>query len=178
MSEKAIFTTGHSTRSIGEFIAILNKYEIAIVLDIRTIPRSARYPQFNSDNLRKSLEANGMEYMHIKELGGFRKPRKDSQNTGWRNLSFRGYADYMQTEQFEAGLTKVLEFAKDKSSALMCAEAVPWRCHRSLVSDALIVRGFLVIDILSESKSQPHSLTRWAKVEGFTLSYPKDTRDA
>ncbi|MGI0090874.1 MAG: DUF488 family protein [Nitrososphaerales archaeon] len=174
MPGKVIFTIGHSTRPVDEFKTILKRYNIQIVSDIRIMPGSRRNPQFNSDNLRESLETVGIEYTHIKELGGLRKPNKDSSNTGWRNPSFRGYADYMQSEEFEAGLSKLMKIAKDKTVVIMCAEAVPWRCHRSLVSDALIVRGFQIIDIFTESKSHPHSLTPWAKFEGGKLSYPSE----
>jgi uncharacterized protein (DUF488 family) len=174
----SIYTIGHSTRSIEEFIEILSHYKIQLLVDIRSLPGSTRYPQFNSDNLEKSLEDAGIGYIHLKELGGLRKPKKDSINIGWRNSSFRGYADYMQTEEFDKALAKLMEFSKEKTVAIMCAEAVPWRCHRSLVGDALLVGGFEVLDVISTSAVRDHKLTPWAQVRGREITYPLESKRA
>ena len=167
-----IYTVGHSTRAIGEFVAILKAYGIALLVDIRTIPRSRRNPQFNRENLPGSLAQAGIEYHHLPGLGGLRRPRPDSINTAWRNASFRGYADYMQTDAFSSNLEQLIELAAGKPTAIMCAEAVPWRCHRSLVADALAARGIEVVEILSEAKTQPHSMTPFARVDGEQVTYP------
>jgi len=142
------------------------------VVDVRTIPRSRTNPQFNRESLTESLADAGIGYRHLAELGGLRHARKDSLNTGWRNASFRGYADYMQTPEFEAAIKSLIEAAKREQVTIMCAEAVPWRCHRSLIGDALKVRGFAVADIMSATRTQPHELTSFAKVEGTQVTYP------
>jgi uncharacterized protein (DUF488 family) len=170
----ALFTVGHSTLPIERFTALLRAYGIERLVDIRTVPRSRRNPQFNSETLGPSLHREGIDYRALPALGGLRRPRKDSPNTGWRNESFRGYADYMQTPAFTAGLEALLQLAADKRVAIMCAEAVPWRCHRSLVADALGVRGVPVIEILSETSWRPHALTSFAHVEGRTITYPPE----
>jgi uncharacterized protein (DUF488 family) len=167
-----VSTVGHSTHPIEEFIGILRAYGIRRLVDVRTIPGSRRNPQFSRENLAASLHAAGIEYHHLPGLGGLRRPRKDSTNTGWRNASFRGYADYMQTPEFGESLDHLIELASETATAIMCAEAVPWRCHRSLIADALTARGIAVIDILSATKSQPHALTPFAKVEGRRVTYP------
>jgi uncharacterized protein (DUF488 family) len=167
-----IYTVGHSTRSLAEFLAVLQSFRIELVCDIRTIPKSRRNPQFAGDSLRESLAESGIEYVHLKALGGLRHPRKDSPNTAWRNDSFRGYADYMQTDEFAQAVDDLISRAKQKRTAIMCAEAVPWRCHRSLVGDALLVRGVEVQDITSETHAQAHKLTPWAKVSGVAITYP------
>jgi uncharacterized protein (DUF488 family) len=167
-----IYTIGHSTRPIEEFIAILESFHIELVCDIRTIPKSRRNPQFAGDALRDSLAECSIEYVHLKALGGLRRPRKDSSNSAWRNDSFRGYADYMQTTEFAEAVEDLIARAARKRTAIMCAEAVPWRCHRSLVGDALIVRGVAVEDITSETRAQAHKLTPWAKVDGVNVTYP------
>ena len=167
-----IHTIGHSTRPIEEFISILKAHGIAQLVDVRTIPRSRRNPQFNSETLAASLKAAGIEYRHLPGLGGLRHAKPDSINTAWRNASFRGYADYMQTEAFRENLEQLIQLVAGKSTAIMCAEAVPWRCHRSLVADALVARGIAVIEILSETKSQVHSMTPFARVEGEQVTYP------
>jgi len=172
--EGAIFTLGHSTLPIASFIAMLQAYGIERLVDIRTIPRSRHNPQFNDTALAKSLKAQRVEYVHLKALGGLRRPRKDSLNTGWRNEGFRGFADYMQTDEFEAALTTLIRISREKRVAIMCAEAVPWRCHRSLVADALSVRGVPVVEILSESSWRMHELTRFARVEGVCITYPPE----
>jgi uncharacterized protein (DUF488 family) len=167
-----VATIGHSTHPIEEFIRMLQAHGVGKLVDVRTIPQSRRNPQFNRDNLAASLHAVGIDYHHLPGLGGLRHPRKDSINTAWRNASFRGYADYMQTPEFGENLGRLIELASDVPTAIMCAEAVPWRCHRSLIADALAARGIQVLDILSETKSQPHSMTPFAKVEGHQVTYP------
>jgi uncharacterized protein (DUF488 family) len=168
----AIFTVGHSTLPIEKFIALLKAYSITRLADIRTIPRSKHNPQFNDDALAAALEENGISYIPMKALGGLRHARKDSPNKGWRNESFRGYADYMQTETFECALANLVAMSKTKRIAIMCAEAVPWRCHRSLVADALLVRDIEVVEILSENDWRLHSLTSFAAVNGTRITYP------
>ncbi|HSE13900.1 MAG TPA: DUF488 domain-containing protein [Rudaea sp.] len=170
----AIFTVGHSTLPVDRFVALLQAYGIECVADIRTVPRSRHNPQFNGDALANTLAKSGIDYVPLPALGGLRHARKDSRNTGWRNESFRGYADYMQTDAFRAGLEQLIEIGTRKRAAIMCAEAVPWRCHRSLVADALGVRGTAVIEILSESDYRPHRLTPFAVVVGTTVTYPPE----
>jgi uncharacterized protein (DUF488 family) len=168
-----VYTIGHSTRAAEEFLGILRAQEIAIVADIRTVPRSRRNPQHDGEALRDFLAEHGIEYVHLKALGGLRHPRKDSINTAWENASFRGYADYMQTPEFAAAVQELVMLAQEKRTAIMCAEAVPWRCHRSLVGDALLVRGVQVQDIFDAAVVKPHKLTPWAQVHGADLRYPK-----
>ncbi len=168
-----IFTVGHSTRTAEEFVRLLQAFEIELDVDIRTIPRSRRNPQFEGDALRKSLEENRIEYVQAPALGGLRHAKKGSINTGWKNASFRGFADYMQTSEFAEAVDWLVEVATKKRTAIMCAEAVPWRCHRSLVGDALLARGIEVIDILSETTSKEHKLTAWAQVDGRRVTYPQ-----
>jgi len=170
----AIFTVGHSTLPIDRFIALLRAYGIERLADIRTIPRSRRNPQYNDTELAASLKAAGIDYVPLQALGGRRHPRKDSPNGGWRNEGFRGYADYMQTENFREGLEQLIAVGRTKRTAIMCAEAVPWRCHRSLVADALTVRDIPAIEILSETDRRIHRLTGFARVEGTTLTYPPE----
>ena len=173
-SAGTIYTVGHSTHSIEEFIAMLQAYHIEQLVDIRTVPRSRHNPQFESGALAASLKSAHIGYVHMKALGGLRHTRADSPNTGWRNKSFRGYADYMQTPEFKDALEKLIEIAKKKRTVIMCAEAVPWRCHRSLVGDALTVRGIEAVDIMSAEKSKPHALTRFAQVHGTDIVYKGD----
>ena len=170
----AIFTIGHSTLPIESFISLLKTYGIERLADIRTIPRSRHNPQFNGDMLGAAVGKEAIEYVALPELGGLRHASKDSPNTGWRNESFRGYADYMQTQAFQDGLGMLIEFGRKKRTAIMCAEAVPWRCHRSLVADALTVRGIPVIEILSENSYRTHALTPFARVEGMQITYPPE----
>ena len=170
--EGAIFTVGHSTLPIERFIALLQIYGIERLVDIRTMPRSRHNPQFNDTALAASLTGHNLEYVHVQVLGGLRHARKDSPNTGWRNASFRGYADYMQTSAFQDALEALIHMSRQKRIAIMCAEAVPWRCHRSLVADALSVRGVPVVEILSESSYRMHQLTPFAQVEGVRITYP------
>jgi len=167
-----MFTIGHSTHNIEEFIELLRSNGVRRVIDIRTIPKSRRNPQFDTDALAKSLRAAEMDYVHLKELGGLRRPLRESPNMGWRNASFRGYADYMQTPEFEAALNRAIQLGSEKPAALMCAEAVPWRCHRSLVADALMVRGIEVLEIVNTSAPKPHKLTPFARVKGNEIIYP------
>jgi uncharacterized protein (DUF488 family) len=171
-----VLTVGHSTRTIEEFLALLTGHEVSRLVDVRTIPRSRTNPQFNKDVLPDSLRQAGIAYVHVPELGGLRKPKPDSSNTAWRNLSFRGYADHMQTPEFERGLALLLQWAKQERIALTCAEAVPWRCHRSLIADALTVRGIRAEEILTPTKRQIHKLTPFAKVHGTRITYPGDER--
>jgi uncharacterized protein (DUF488 family) len=175
MSPASILTIGHSTRSIEEFIRLLTAHGVDRVIDIRTIPRSRHNPQFNRDLLSRALRDVGIRYTHMPGLGGLRHPRRDSPNSGWRNAGFRGYADYMQTAAFRRSLDRCLDLAKDANVVLMCAEAVPWRCHRSLVADAVLVRGVAVSEIVSGVRARPHVLTPWAEVEGFQITYPDST---
>jgi uncharacterized protein (DUF488 family) len=168
----AVFTVGHSTLPIGDFISLLRSYCIACVADIRTVPRSRHNPQFNSDALGHELKRHNIEYVLLPELGGLRRARKDSSNSGWRSMSFRGYADYMQTDPFEAGLVALIDLSRQRHTAMMCAEAVPWRCHRSLVADALSVRSIPAVDILSARSARLHQLTPFAHVEGTHITYP------
>jgi uncharacterized protein (DUF488 family) len=170
--EGAIFTVGHSTLTIERFIALLRVYGIERLVDIRTVRRSRHNPQFNGDALAASLAAADIEYVPMQALGGLRHAREDSPNAGWRNESFRGYADYMQTAAFRDALETLVRAGGRKRAAIMCAEAVPWRCHRSLVADALGVRGVPVIEILSESSYRMHKLTPFARVEGSSITYP------
>jgi uncharacterized protein (DUF488 family) len=168
-----IYTIGHSTHPIEEFLAMLRSYAVAVLVDIRTVPQSRHNPQFGQQNLRQSLHDARIEYVHMKSLGGLRPTTKDSVNAGWRNKSFRGFADYMQTDEFGRAVEELLLAAKKETTAIMCAEAVPWRCHRSLVGDALLVRGIEVIDIMGADHSRPHKLTPFAKVEDTSITYPE-----
>jgi uncharacterized protein (DUF488 family) len=167
-----IFTIGHSTLPFDNFMEILAAFGIKMVADVRTIPKSRHNPQFNSAELKAGLEARHIGYIHMAGLGGLRRAKVDSINIGWKNLSFRGYADYMQTLEFENSLGQLITMAREKVTVMMCAEAVPWRCHRSLIGDALIIRGFEVEDIMGHKTSLPHKLTAWARVAGYTITYP------
>jgi uncharacterized protein (DUF488 family) len=167
-----VLTIGHSTRTEEEFIAMLRAHGVNVLVDVRKIPKSRYNPQFNIENLQAALQNAGLEYRHLPELGGLRHPRADSANTGWRNSSFRGYADYMQTPAFAAALTELMRIAEGRRAAVMCAEALPWRCHRSLIADALMARGETVEHIMSETKRSPHELTKFAVVEGTVVKYP------
>jgi uncharacterized protein (DUF488 family) len=167
-----IFGIGHSTLPIDHFLALLAAYRIEQLADVRTVPRSRRNPQFNADSLRESLARVSITYVPLRELGGLRKPRRDSENLGWRNEGFRGYADYMQTPEFAAALERLTALARERRTAIMCAEAVPWRCHRSLIADALTVRGVGVVEILSDTAYRDHALTPFARVRGTAVTYP------
>ncbi len=168
-----VFTIGHSTRPIEAFIRLLRAHGVQRVIDVRTIPRSRHNPQFNRDQLSPALHNARIHYRHMPALGGLRHARPDSANTGWRNMSFRGYADYMQTSAFQESLTDCLVLAKRVRVVLMCAEAVPWRCHRSLIADALVVRGIDAREIASGIRTRPHVLTPWARVKGTQVTYPE-----
>ena len=170
-----VWTVGHSTRGFEELAGLLTAFEIGVLADIRTVPRSRKNPQFNADALPAALAPYAIDYAHLPRLGGLRHARKDSQNTGWRNESFRGYADYLLTAEFELGLTELHALTEHGRVAMMCAEAVPWRCHRSLVSDVLTVRGAEVAHIMAPSKANPHVLTSFAKVDGERVTYPGES---
>jgi uncharacterized protein (DUF488 family) len=167
-----VFTVGHSTRSISEFLRLLEAHDVRRIADVRSVPRSRHTPQFNEDRLARSLRRAGIAYIHLKKLGGLRHTTKASINLGWHNSSFRGFADYMQTKEFAQGLDQLLAFARKRPTAVMCAEAVPWRCHRSLIADALLIRGIDVRDLFSATNQRPHALTPFAKVRGPTITYP------
>jgi uncharacterized protein (DUF488 family) len=170
----AIFTIGHSTHTPEEFAGILRAHGIERLVDIRTVPRSRRNPQFNREGLPEELARYGITYEHLPALGGLRRSRPDSPNTGWRNAGFRGYADYMSTAEFRGGIDRLLEAAREQRCAILCAEAVPWRCHRSLVADALVVRGLTVEHILSATRSHGHRITPFARITGSGLTYPNE----
>ncbi len=173
-SPPIVLTIGHSTRTLDEFIHLLQAHAVSRVVDVRTIPRSRHNPQFNKTSLPQALERVGVGYIHLPGLGGLRHAKADSLNMGWRNASFRGYADYMQTPEFEKSLKELIQLANQDRLALMCAEAVPWRCHRSLIADALLVHGIQTEDIMSPTHRQVHSLTPFAKVRGPKITYPAD----
>jgi uncharacterized protein (DUF488 family) len=171
-----IWTIGHSTRTIDKFISLLKEHGIKSLADVRLLPGSKRYPQFNKETLADSLSKAGICYEHFPELGGRRKPREDSPNTAWRNESFRGYADYMQTEEFGKGVRRLIDLAGEAGpTAIMCAEAVWWRCHRSLISDYLKARGIEVLHIMDANKTEPHPYTSAARIVGGKLSYGADS---
>lgn len=167
-----IFTVGHSNRSIAEFLALLRAHGVERLVDVRTIPRSRHNPQFNRDALAAAVRRARVAYTHLPKLGGLRHARRDSVNTGWQNASFRGYADYMQTPDFAATLARLEQLARAKTCAIMCAEAVPWRCHRSLIADALTVRGYPVEHIMTPTRANRHKLTAFARVRGKRITYP------
>ena len=172
MNQPVVYTVGHSTRPIEAFIALVAAHGVDCVADVRTVPRSRHNPQFAADALAGALAAAAIEYRPFRGLGGFRRAAADSPNAGWRNASFRGYADYMQTPAFAAELAELIGVAQAHTVAIMCAEAVPWRCHRSLIADALTVRGIAADEIVSETKTQRHRLTSFARVEGTRITYP------
>lgn len=167
-----VLTVGHSTRTIKDFVALLRAHGVRRVVDVRTIPRSRHNPQFDRTALAKSLHNARIHYTHLATLGGLRHARSDSTNLGWHNASFRGFADYMLTPKFEGGLQRLTELARKEPCAVMCAEAVPWRCHRSLIADALTVRKIPVRHITSRTRAELHHLTPFARVEGTTITYP------
>ena len=171
-SMRTIYTIGHSTRTIDQFIELLKAHSIEELVDVRTVPKSRHNPQFSSDALAESLRQAGLQYRHMGALGGLRHARKDSINTGWENESFRGYADYMATPEFQAVLEQLEALAEERTVAIMCAEAVPWRCHRSLIADALTVRGWQVLHITSKKTAKPHELTPFLQVQDGILTYP------
>ncbi|MGA9673183.1 MAG: DUF488 domain-containing protein [Terracidiphilus sp.] len=174
MKKACIFTIGHSTRSVDEFVELLRAHGVKGIVDVRSVPRSRHNPQFNADVLEHSLQQRQISYKHMKELGGLRHARKDSPNMGWHNASFRGYADYMATGEFAEGLESLIKIASARETAIMCAEAVPWRCHRSLIGDALTKKGWLVRDIMSRTAATRHLLTPFLKVRKGVLVYPEE----
>ncbi len=167
-----IYTIGHSNHPLEKFVEMLRGHGIELVADVRTIPKSRHNPQFNGDTLSVSLREQGIDRRHLPALGGLRHAKKDSVNRGWENASFRGFADYMQTEEFAKGLAELVALAEGKNVAVMCAEAVPWRCHRSLIADALVVRGLTVMHITSRTSVKEHVLTAFARVKGTAITYP------
>lgn len=175
MNENArpvVFTVGHSTRSLQKFIELLKAHGVTSLIDVRTVPRSRHNPQFNRETLPHELEAVGIGYAHEAGLGGFRRSSAESPNPGWRNASFRGFADYMQTDEFAENLASLIEQSASQCVALMCAEAVPWRCHRSLIADALVVHGIRVEEIINTTRTRVHALTSFALVDGTAITYP------
>ena len=171
-----IWTIGHSTRTIDEFVSLLKENEIKLLVDVRAWPGSKRYPQFNKEALEESLSAHAIHYEHFAELGGKRKSTPDSHNTAWRNASFRGYADYMETEEFQNAAERLVDLANEVGPAvIMCAEAVWWRCHRSLIADYLKARGVEVLNILGANKVEPHPYTSAARIVNGELSYTADS---
>lgn len=172
MKKPSIFTIGHSTRSVDEFIKLLQVYNIKEVVDVRSIPKSRHNPQFNDDILKQSLKSVRIRYKHLKKLGGLRHTTKASINLGWRNTSFRGFADYMATQEFSEGMEVLTKIASLRGTAIMCAEAVPWRCHRSLIADALSKKGWLVLDIMSHTTATKHRLTPFLKIKNGQFIYP------
>jgi uncharacterized protein (DUF488 family) len=174
-SQPGVLTIGHSTRELAEFIVLLQAHGVNMIADVRTVPRSRHNPQFNQETLPEALKAAGIAYVHLPGLGGLRHARADSANTAWRNASFRGFADYMQTDEYAENIARLTKLAGQAHVALMCAEAVPWRCHRSLIADSLLVRGLAVEHIMSKTHRQPHALTPWARVEGARITYPSES---
>jgi uncharacterized protein (DUF488 family) len=166
-------TIGHSTRTIEEFVRLLQAHAVTRVVDVRTVPRSRHNPQFDRDTLPASLKTTAIGYTHMAELGGLRRATRDSINTGWRNASFRGYADYMQTAEFNEAIEGLIRLMSQGRIVVMCAEAVPWRCHRSLIADALLVRGIRSEEIVSSTRTRVHVLTSFAKVDGSRIFYPQ-----
>ncbi len=172
-----IMTIGHSTRPIGEFIRLLKSHQVKRLVDVRTVPRSRHNPQFERGQLAVALHSARLHYRYMPGLGGFRRARPDSGNAGWHNASFRGYADYMQTPEFHKNLDDLIELAKSERTAIMCAEAVPWRCHRSLIGDALLARGIEVREIVSATRAQLHKLPPWGLIRGMQVTYPAEHTD-
>ncbi len=172
-----ILTIGHSTRTLETFVELLHTHDVTRVVDVRTVPRSRRNPQFSRESLPESLKAAGIEYTYLAGLGGLRHAQANSINTGWRNASFRGYADHMQTASFAKSLQQLIDLARQDRIAVMCAEAVPWRCHRSLIADALLVRGIVVEHIMSKTRRRIHTLTPFAKICGTTITYSSEASE-
>ena len=175
--ELTVLTIGHSTRTLPEFFEMLKAYHVTLVVDVRSVPRSRHNPQFNKETLPNALKLERINYIHLPEIGGLRRPKPDSVNTAWQNISFRGYADYMQTKEFIEQLLDLIAFARENHVAVLCAEALPWRCHRSLIADALVVRNVKVEHIISKDTIIKHTLTEWAHVEGTKITYPLFTKE-
>jgi uncharacterized protein (DUF488 family) len=171
-STPQLFTLGHSTRTWDEFLSLLQSYEISHLVDVRTAPKSRRMPHFDREAMDPALAAAGIGYLHIKDLGGWRRPVPGSLNGGWRSKSFQGYADHMATPAFEQALARLTTVAKEEPTAIMCAEAVPWRCHRMLISDTLLARGWTVLHIAAGARAEPHRMTAFAAVDGDRVTYP------
>ncbi|CAI9086298.1 DUF488 domain-containing protein [Methylacidiphilum fumariolicum] len=167
-----IKSIGHGTKSLEELISMLKEANVEALIDVRSIPRSRHNPQFNKETIAEALSKESILYIHLPEAGGLRHPKKDSPNKGWKNESFRGFADYMATANFAAALDKIIEIGKEKSAALMCAETLPWRCHRSLIADALLLRGVEVVHILPKGKEIKHQLTPWSQIKNGIVTYP------
>ena len=176
-SEVVVYTMGHSTRTLEEFVELLQAYSINLLVDVRTVPHSRHNPQFNKEILPTSLKPHNIKYIHMPEIGGLRHPQRDSINLAWENSGFRGYADYMQTQEFTDNLLKIVALARENCLALMCAEALPWKCHRNLLSDALVVRHVKVEHIISKDSTINHHLTEFAHVEGTKITYPLYTKE-
>ncbi|MGI6299060.1 MAG: DUF488 family protein [Saccharofermentanales bacterium] len=174
VKDTLVLTIGHSTRELQEFVHLLQENNAECVVDVRTIPGSRHNPQYNKETLAAGLNKANIEYLHMSGLGGLRHTKSDSPNTGWKNKSFRGYADYMLTDDFPKYLNELIELSRKKLVAIMCAEAVPWRCHRSLIGDALLIRGINVEHIIGAGRRQPHQLTPFAKIEGKKIIYPPE----
>jgi uncharacterized protein (DUF488 family) len=174
MSSVRILTIGHSTRPLENFLEILHAHGVTQLVDIRTIPRSRHNPQFNQESLSKSLKDSSISYVLMKELGGLRRPKPDSVNMGWRNSSFRGFADYMPTQEFAKGINQLIGLAQNGQAVIMCAEVLPWRCHRWLIADALTIRGVQVEHVMTVKNRAKHSPTKWARIEGDQITYPDD----
>jgi uncharacterized protein (DUF488 family) len=172
-----VMTVGHSTRTSREFIQLLKVHQVQRLVDVRTVPRSRHNPQFNRSVLSPALHSSRFHYTYMPGLGGFRHARRDSPNAGWHNASFRGFADYMQTTAFRENLEELVKLAKSEQIAIMCAEAVPWRCHRSLIADALLARGIEVREITSATRTQLHTLTPWGKISGKQVTYPAEHKN-
>lgn len=174
-STPTIYTIGHSTRTLAEFLELLQSFSIKTLVDIRSLPGSRKFPQFNQENLIVSLQEVDIQYLHAEDLGGRRKVKKDSKNTRWNNPSFRAYADYMETSEFEQGMMKLEKLAQEKPTAFMCSEAVWWRCHRSMVSDYLKLKGWTVLHIMGIGKFQEHRYTEPARIVGDSLLYSEES---
>ena len=172
LASPVVMTVGHSTRSAGEFIHLLKSNGVKRLVDVRSVPRSRHNPQFDRATLSPALHSARLQYRYMPGLGGFRHPRPGSLNTAWRNAGFRGFADYMQTPEFEASLVDLIGLARQERTAIMCAEAVPWRCHRSLIADALLARGIAVSEITGVGRTKLHTLTPWARLSGTHVTYP------
>jgi len=176
--ETVVLTIGHSTRTLEEFVQLIEVYGLTLVVDVRTVPRSRHNPHFNKETLPTSLKHYGVRYIHMPEIGGLRHPKHESVNTAWKNSGFRGYADYMQTQEFAVSLLKIVALARENRLALMCAEALPWRCHRNLISDALVVRNLKVEHIIGKDSVINHELNSLAQVEGTKITYPLFTKES
>lgn len=175
--ELTVLTIGYSTRTLDEFVELLEMYGVTLVVDVRSVPRSRHNPQFNKEKLPNVLKLAGVKYVHMPDIGGLRRPKPDSINIAWQNKGFRGYADYMQTKEFTEHLLNLLALIRENRVAVMCAEALPWRCHRSLIADALVVRNVTVEHVLTMDNIVRHRLSEWAHVDGTKITYPLFTKE-